>query len=163
MARNRGFALRPVKSEKTEQTFSSLGTDGSSTQAVTIATATKSPAAATQVEIGDTIKWIFFELNFSAETITSTKIIHWIIHKSPFGVGTFIPSSQDASNKRFILKRGMEMLPKDVGTTIKRIGVVRIPPRMSRMGDGDLLRFSWIATSAETVNVCGNFIFRAYG
>lgn len=57
----------------------------------------------------------------------------------------------------------MEMLPKDVGTTIKRIGVVKVPRGFQRMADTDQIQFKYVATSAETVNVCGNFIFRHFG
>ncbi len=160
----RGFAIRPVKSEKEEVTFSHLAQDSSATQTVTIALAENSPTTAGDVEIGDTIKSFFFEINFGAEVTTSPKIVHWILVKNPLG-GTISgsPATQDSTYKRFIFKRGMEMLPRDVGTVTKRIGVVRIPPRFRRMGDADQLQFRYICTSSEQINVCGNFIYKHFG
>ncbi len=55
------------------------------------------------------------------------------------------------------------MLPKDVGTVTKRIGVVKIPKGMQRQAEADQLQFNYVATSSEQVNVCGNFIFKHYG
>ncbi len=160
---SRAMSLRPVKSEKEEVTFSNLASDASSSVNIDIIDAVNSPTTAGQIEIGDTVKWVFCELNFSAEVVTNTKIIHWFISKHPFGTAISTPSTYDQTSKRFILKRGMEMLPKAVGTTIKRIFVLKIPPRMRRFGDSDQLVLSYVATSAETVNVCGIFIYKHFG
>ncbi len=159
--RRRG--LNPIKSEKEEVTFSALAENASAVKTINIALATNDPSTAGQVEIGDTIKSIFFEVNFSAETITNTKIVHWIIFKNEASVFSNTPSVQDTTTKRFVFKRGMEMLPKDVSTVIKRIGVVAIPKGKQRMGDTDAWQFKYVVTSAETVNTCGNFIFRHFG
>ncbi len=160
---SRRTRLMPIKSEKEEITFSNLGQNAGSVQTINIANATDSPTTAGQVEIGDTIKWVFFELNFSAETITSTKLIHWCIWKNPQSALSLSPSSYDTTSKRWILKRGMEMVPKDVNTIIKRIGVIRIPRGFQRMADADALQFKYVASSTEAVNVCGNFIFKHFG
>lgn len=156
--------MRPVKSEKEEVTFSNLASDASSPVIITIVKAEDSPTTGGEIEIGDTVRSVFCELNFSAETITNPKTIHWIIVKNPANaLISGSPATVDGSTKRFILKRGMEMLPKSVGTAIKRVFVVRIPPRMSRFGDADELELRYVASSNETVNVCGIFIFRHYG
>ncbi len=164
MSFRRGLRLRPVKSEKEEVTFSNLASDASSTVSIDVITAVNAPTTAGQVEIGDTVPWVFCEINFAAQTITNPKIIHWKIWKQAAGqITTTAPSTYDDTAKRFHLKRGMEMLPASVSTVTKRIFVVRLPPRLRRMGDGDKIRFSYIATSAETVNVCGFFIFKHFG
>ncbi len=158
----RAFSIRPVKSEKTETTFSHLQQDSSGVQNVVLSTAIQNPNSANEVDIGATIKWIFFEVNLGAETITNPKIVHWIIWKNPQGALTQTPSSPDPTTKRWIVKRGMEMLPKNVSTVTKRIGSVRVPKWMQRMAEGDIWTFSYIVTSAKTVNVCGIFIYRTF-
>ncbi len=157
------MAIRPVKSEKEEVNFQNLSVNAGTAQTIAVITALDSPTTAGGVEIGDTVGTIFCEINFSPETVTSTKIVHWWISKRPFGTVSGNPSSYDQSDKRFIFKRGMEMLPKDVGTTIKRIFTIRLPPRFRRFGDGDKLEFKYIASSTETINVCGIFIFKHFG
>ncbi len=165
MGFRRSLNLRPVKSEKEEISWSNLAQDASSTKQVIIIAATDSPTTAGQVEIGDTVKWIYFEFHFSAEVATNTKVVHWNVSKVPSGVSQMenIPSVYDTVVKRFILKRGMEMLPKDVATVFKRIFVVRIPPRMSRMGDGDEIQFRYIVSSTETINACGIAVYKHFG
>ncbi len=164
MGFRRSLALRPVKSEKIETSWSNLSQNAATTQDIVIASAVQNPTAAGQVEIGDTIKWVYLEFNFSAETVTSTKIIHWQFLKNPNFAITFPSASlYDQSTKKHILKRGMEMLPKSVNTIIKRIIIIPIPPRMRRMGDLDRLVFRYVASSTETINACGIGIFRHLG
>ncbi len=163
MPRSRALALRPVKSEKEEITWSNLIQDASSTQNITIVSAVNSPTTAGQVEIGDTVSSVFFEFNIAAQVITNPKVVHWVVEKLPsLGTGTD-PSIYDAANKKQVLKRGMEMLPKDVGTVFKRIFVVRIPPRLRRFADGDQLNFRYKASSTETINNCGIAIYKHFG
>ncbi len=156
-------SLHPIKSEKEEITWSNLAQNASAVQVVTIADAVDSPTTAGQVEIGDTINAIFFEINFAAETITNPKVIHWLIQKLPPGGSGATPSVYDPNIKSQILHRGMEMLPKDVSTVFKRIFVLKIPRGLRRMQDQSQLQFRYIASSTETVNVCGFAIYRHFG
>ncbi len=162
---SRGLGLRPVKSEKEEITWTNLSQDASTQVNIDIIAATNSPTTAGQIEIGDTVKSVYFEFHFSAETTTAAKVVHWTIQKLPAGVAAMqnVPSVYDSVVKRFILKRGMEMLVRDQATVFKRTFVVRIPPRIRRFGDGDRLVFSYIATSANTQNACGIAIYRHFG
>ncbi len=164
MAR-RGLSLRPVDSEKHEVTYSNLASNASTAVVVDLIVATdpSTTNSANEVTVGSTVKWIFMELNWAAETVTSPKVIHWYIVKKPFGVALGAgPSTYNDNFKRFILKRGMEMLPKDVGTVTKRIFTVKIPPRLRRFGDADELSLIYICSSSETINACGFGIYRAY-
>ncbi len=156
-------SLNPIKSEKEEITWSDLNINAAAIQVKTIADGVNSPTTAGQVEIGDTINSIFFEVNFSAETITNPKVIHWLIQKLPSEGTGATPSIYDSANKSQILHRGMEMLPKDVSTVFKRIFVVKIPRGLRRIQDAAQIQFRYIATSTETVNVCGFAIYRHYG
>ena len=157
----RGYSGR--KTEKEEITWSDIGINAGGTIGKTIVVAENDPTTAGEVEIGDGVKFIFFEVNFSAEVITSTKIIHWFVAKEPFGTAVTLPSTYDQISKRFILKRGMEMLPKDLGTVIKRIFVVKIPRPYQRMGDSDKIVFRYQASSSEAINCCGIAIYRHSG
>ncbi len=163
MAFRRGLSLRPVKSEKEEITWSNLAQNNSTTTEIVIAIGTDNPTTASQVEIGDTVKSVFFEFNIAAETITNPKVLHWLVEKIPsLGTGND-PSIYDAVNKKQILHRGMEMLPKDVATVFKRIFVVKIPPRLRRIGDGDKIVYRYKTSSTETINNCGIAIYKHFG
>ncbi len=159
------LSIRPVNSEKKEITWSNLSQDASSTIEISLIKGVDPSAVnlATEVSAGSTVKWIYLEFNVSAETITNTKIFHWMVVKKPFGAALgAAPNTYNNDFKRFILKRGMEMLPKDVGTVTKRIMVVKIPPRMRRFGQDDELFFSYIMSSSQTINCCGIGIFKRF-
>ncbi len=163
MALGRALALRPVHSEKEEITWSNLAQDASSTQNIPIVQGVDNPSTVGQVEIGNTVRSIFFEFNVAAQTITNPKVFHWVVEKLPsLGTGTD-PSVYDAKNKKQVLHRGMEMLPKDVGTVFKRIFVVKIPPRLRRIAYGDQINLRYKASSAETLNMCGIAIYKHFG
>ncbi len=162
MALGRALALRPVHSEKEEITWSNLVQDASSTINISIVASAENPTATGQVEVGATVRSVFFEFNIAAEDISVPKVVHWLVEKLPsLGTGSD-PSIYDAVNKKQILKRGMEMLPKDVSTVFKRIFVIRIPPRLRRFADGDKLNFRYKASSTSTINNCGIAIFKSF-
>ncbi len=164
MARlSQALRVRPVKSEKEELTWSNLATDLGAGIQIALATAVDSPTTAGQVEVGDTIPWVYIEFNVSAETITNTKIFHWYVMKVPAGVTPGSAALYDVNTKRHVLKRGMEMVPKSVNTIIKRIFVVPLPRNLRRMGDGDKIIIQGNASLTETMNWCGIAIFRHYG
>ncbi len=158
----RALALRPVNSIKHEITWSDLAIDASAIIVKDIAIGVEPPDKnlATEVAIGSTVRSIYFEFHFSAQTTTNPKVIHWTIGKEPFGTNLGSPSSYNTIDRRFIFKRGMEMLPADKSTVFKRIFVVRIPPRFRRIGDNDKLFLRYISTSAETINACGFAIYK---
>ncbi len=160
----KGLSLHPIKTDKHEITWSDLAIDASTvvTKNLAIAVPSGDKNASTEVEVGSHVKWIYFEINFAAKTISNPKVIHWTVAMRPNTLGTPVPSLyyQDARNK--ILKRGMEMLPKAVSTVYKRIFVVKIPRGQQRLGENDLISFQYIATSAETVNVCGFAIYKEF-
>ncbi len=114
----------------------------------------------TEVAIGSHIKWIFCEFNFSAETITNVKTIHWAIRVIPSGQVSSAPNALFQTDRAYVIKRGMEMLPKDVSTVYKRVFTVKIPRKYVRQADNTAISFEWIASSAETVNGCGIFIYK---
>ena len=111
--------------------------------------------------IGSHVRGIYLEFQFSAETITSTKIMNWAIYilRSPLAAtAASNPNQFGQIDRKNIMKRGMEMLPKSVNTVIKRIVYVPLPKR--RLGESDKVLFEYIASSTETINSCGFGIYK---
>ncbi len=164
MPYRKAFALRPVKTVKHEVTWSNLAQDASALQEIILAVGTSPSAlnAASEVDIGSSVKSIFFEINLSANVITNPKVLHWKVQFIPNGITRTAPTAYFTSDRRNILHRGMEMLPKDVGTVFKRVFVVKIPRGKSRISVGDKISFVYQSTSAEAINSCGFAIYKEF-
>ncbi len=156
--------LRPINSDKHEVTWSLLGLDPTVNTQVVLAVATQPSVTntATEVEIGSKISTIFLEFHFSPAQTGAVNVIHWQVRKEPFSTVPTAPNTYYQQDRRFIFKRGMEMLPTNVSTVFKRIVVVRIPPRFSRMGENDRLIFQFEGSSTQTINACGFAIYKRY-
>ncbi len=155
--------MRPIKTDKHEILFSALSENASTQKNITLATGVQSADKdnAGEVETGSHIKWIYMEINIAAEDITTAKILHWTVSINPTGAGNVpTPATGYSSSRSRILKRGMEMLPKDVGTVFKRIFVVKIPRKWQRMAEGQKIAFNYIATSTAVQNLCGFAIYK---
>ncbi len=165
MVYRRGQRLRPINSSKKEIVWSNLSQNASSVVNVLLADSKimSTVNLDNEVSTGTKIMGCYLEFQFSAETITNTKIIHWTFKKT-FNqtVPSKVPSLYFQIDRSKTLQRGMEMLPKSVNTIIKRIIYVRIPKGMQQMADGERLYFSYIASSTETINACGFAIYKAY-
>ncbi len=155
-----------VNSEKHEITFSQLAADiGTATLKVDLAdgVALGDLDAADEVGVGHKISNIFMEINVAAQTTTNPKILHWAIIFDASSAGIIgNPSVYNPAGKKFIIKRGMEMLPSDVATVFKRILVINVPKKYRRIGDADKIQFQARCTSTETINICGFFIYKEY-
>ncbi len=166
----RAMSLRPVKTEKHETTWSNLGENASTVKnVVLITTAAGEPSAGNAVETGSQVKSIYIETNLNGvDNSGAVQVFHWMIYKNPNAqFSTLDPTVYDQSSKRFVLKRGMEMLPEiplGSGGTVqtKRIFVVKIPRVYHRMGELDQLVLSYKSTSASGINYCGIAIFKEF-
>ncbi len=162
---SRALSLRPVNSQKHEVTWSSIG-QNAGTAAIKIIIATGEPAGsvttstASDCTIGSTISYVYFEFHFSAAETGNVNVIHWQFLKEPFNTNPTAPNLYNQNNKRFVLKRGMEMLPVNVATVFKRIFVVKIPRRIRRMGQNDQLTFQYQSSSTQLINACDFAIFK---
>ncbi len=96
----------------------------------------------------------------SAETITEVKQVHWAIRYIPSGQVSSGPSQLFGTDRAYVIKRGMEMLPKNVSTVFKRVFTVKIPRKYVRQTDNGGFVFEYIASSANTMNACGIFIYK---
>ncbi len=157
--------FRPVvHSDKHEITWSNLAQDASVTKIVTFSNAVQPTAknASTEVLIGSQVRSIYLEFHFSADVITNPKVIHWKVEVLPGGLAPTIANSYYQIDRRFIIKRGMEMLPKSVSTVYKRIFVVRIPRKYQRQSESQLIQLRYQCSSAEAINACGIAIYKEY-
>ncbi len=166
----RRTSLSPIQSEKHEGTWSNLGQNASTTQTIElIDTAAGEPSAANAIETGSHVKSIYIEFNLNGvDNSGVVQVFHWLIIKDPSGAFPVLdPATYDTARKRFILKRGMEMLPEiplGSGGTVqtKRVFVVKIPRHMQRFGEADKLILYYKSTSTSGINFCGITIFREY-
>ncbi len=159
------FRLRPiVNTQKHETTWSLLQLNASSQQNIALVTATDRGTIDTanpdEVAIGSKIKWIYLEFHFNAEVTGNTNVVHWKVEIQKAGSAASVPNLYNQDDKSFIIKRGMEMLPKAVSTVFKRITVVKIPRNYQRISQGMLIKFRFIASSADQINTCGFAIFK---
>ncbi len=163
----RSLALRPIHSQKRESTWSNLGENASTVKNVILLSCVDSPTSGIQCSVGSHVKWIYIETNLNGvDNSGVVQVFHWMIYKNPsnqFAVQD--PTSYDTSVKKWVLKRGMEMLPEipiGSGGTVqtKRIFVIRIPKGMQRMADTDRIILSYKSTSTSGINYCGISIFK---
>ncbi len=142
--------------------FSNLATAGATVQHIAVITAVDGPTTAGEVNVGDTVKFVNVEVNFSPEAVGSTKVCHWILWKKISTMTNLIPSSYDESNKRMIIRRGMEMVPKDAAVVTKRMFPIILPRSYRRFGEAQQLYFSYVTTSTDNFNACGFFVYKNY-
>ncbi len=164
MGYRRRFNLRPIKSDKHEITWSNLAQDASGTQSILLSTAVPSADknANTEVEIGSHIKSIYVEFNCAAQVITNPKVFHWKLVGQRSGETITAPSTYYQSDRSRIIKRGMEMLPSDIGTVYKRVFVIRVPKSWQRQQANMTMSLLYIVSSAEAINMCGFAIYKEY-
>ncbi len=154
---------RPITvSDKHEISWSLLGVDASGVTPVELIDGVQLgvKASASDVGIGSKVFGLYLEFQFSAETVTNTKIVHWEVRVVLPGQVVTVPSSYYQIDRKFIIQRGMEMLPKDVSTVIKRVVFIRMPRVYQRIGEDTRVFFRFIASSAETINACGFCIYK---
>ncbi len=164
MSFRRRSGLRPIKSDKHEITWSNLAQNAAAGVAVTLVQGVDSADknASTEVEVGSHVKFLYLEFQHSAETITSTKIIHWSIQVLRVNQTGTNPNTYYQDNRACIIKRGMEMVPKDVNTIIKRIVAIPVPRVYQRIQKGTTFVLQYIASSAEAINSCGFCIYKEF-
>ncbi len=156
--------LRPIKTDKHEVTFTNLVQDASSVQVISLAqgVASANKDSSIEVEVGSHIKSVYFEINISANVVTNPKVVHWQVNLSRPGETINLPNLYYQDSRARILKRGMEMLPKDLGTVYKRVFLVRIPKSYQRMQMGSFIQFRYICSSAEAINICAFVIYKEF-
>ncbi len=157
--------LNVIHSEKHEVTWSILSQNFGTTPFVTnlaIAVLPLNKNLGVEVATGSKVFSIYFEMNISNEAITNTNIIHWKVVYEPSTATSTAANTYYQTDRAKILKRGMEMLPKDVSTVFKRIFVVRIPRQYQRMKEGDNIRIMLEGSASQTANFCGFAIYKEY-
>lgn len=153
----------PITSDKHEVTWSNLGEDaGTSAKTVNLSNCVQMNAknASTEVVIGAHVRAIYLEFHFSPAQTGNANVIHWRVEVLPSGLTGSNPNTYYQTDRRFTLKRGMEMLPVNVATVFKRIILVRIPRKYQRQSEGQIIRFRYQASSTQTINACGFAIYK---
>jgi len=169
----RGNSLRPINSQKHENSWSFLIQNASSAQTINVIVGTERGTIATatpeEVQIGAKISSVYFEFNLNGvDNSGGAQVFHWLIIKNPNSqISGIDPALYNKDFKSKILKRGMEMLPEiplGSGGTVqtKRIFVLRIPKGLQRFGQNDKLQLVYKNTSASSINFCGITIFKEY-
>ncbi len=154
----------PIVSDKHEVTWTNLASNLSTILTVVLARGKKfaDVNASTEVPVGSKVYGIYIEFNIAAEEITSPKKLEWKVFANPVGQTASSPALYYQTDRSYILKRGMEMLPKDVSTVYKRVFFVRIPRNYQRMKEDYDLNISFVVSSTETVNLCGIAIYKNF-
>ncbi len=154
--------MSPIKTDKHEVTFSDLASNNSVNNTVVLSTGVDvgDKNTSTECAISSHIRSIFCEFNISAEEVGVIKTVHWLFRVTPPLQTASASNSLYAADRSYVIKRGMEMLPKDVSTVFKRVFVVRIPKVYQRVKDGQTISFQYIVSSTETTNLCGIFIYK---
>ncbi len=137
--------------------------DASTTDTTQLATGTD-PAnvnLANEVVRGAKITSLYLEFHFSAEVVTNPKVIHWTVEVTRAGMVTGAPNTYYNDSRSFVIKRGMEMLPRDASVVYKRVLVVKIPPIYQRMKKNQDINFRYICSSTEAINACGICIYKS--
>ncbi len=169
----RANRLRPINSQKHENTWSFLIHNASGPQTIDLIDVTDQGTIDTanpeEVAIGSKINSVYIEFNLNGvDNSGSAQVFHWLIIKNPNSqISGIDPAQYNKDFKSKILKRGMEMLPEipiGSGGTVqtKRIFVVKIPRGLSRFGQNDKLQLVYKSTSASSINFCGIWIFKEY-
>ncbi len=151
-----------LKSVKHEITWSLLALNNATTTNIVLVDGVNTAAltAPEEVLMGHSVKFIYLEFHFSAETVTNPKVVHWVVESIKGGQTTGNPNVYNLPYRAQIIQRGMEMLPKSVNTIFKRIVQIRIPRHMQRITEESLIRFRFITSSSETINACGIGIYK---
>jgi len=174
MPRSRSMSLRPVNSKKHIVDVAS-STILAVLTAIPVIEANDAPTlgSVTQVLSGSTVNAIFLRVEVMATNQWSgVSRIYMSVYKDPGGnAGNPNPNGSGSDDKkRFILHQEMTMLAGTLSATpnFPRTmfqGVVRIPPRLRRMGYGDRVRVLLQNGAGETTgiaNVCIQCIYKEF-
>ncbi len=159
---HRRFQGSPVKRDKHEIVWSFLSTSAATATNVllTLGVNVGSKGSPTEAAVGSHVRGIYLEFNFSAEDVTAANIIHWFVIATKSGQTISNPNLYYEDIRSDILKRGMEMLPKDVSTVFKRIVFVPIPKKFQRISEGMQIQFRFIGSGAGLINACGFAVYK---
>ncbi len=153
-----------IHSEKHEMTWSNLIQDASSVVNIILMEGKSigDVSLATDVKVGSTVRAIYLEFHFANQDDSNAvpQVIHWTVEVQRTGMAVGAPNLYNVDAKSFIIKRGMEMLPKDTSTVYKRIILVKIPKIYQRVKLNSSLHLKYIASGPQVINACGIGIYK---
>ncbi len=126
----------------------------------------QNPRVGTEVPAGCTISSIYLSVYILGSTGASSGLVDWYIWKNPGGTITGaeapIPSQTGQSNvRRFIFHEEKGLYASQDGTPMVFKGVIKIPPRFRRMGQGDQLAVK-IRSPEDGGTFCIKAIYKYY-
>jgi len=168
--------LHPVHSLKHIVDTATSAIPGGVTTTVILAESKTSPSlsAVTEVNDGSTINAVFLrvEIVHNSGTFTTIPRIYMMVFKNPGNnLALPFPGGAGASDaKRYIIHQEMAMITQaasDAGTFPRTLfqGVVKLPPRLKRMGYNDRLQIGYsldVAESTGIINVCTQCIYKEF-
>ncbi len=154
--RNRTFQKR----DKHEVTYTALAENAGSQKNVPllIVVPVADKDTSTECSVGSHVNGIYCEINIAAQTTTNPKTVHWTVEMFRLGETLANSNTYYQPSRSRVLKRGLEMLPSDQSTVYKRMFFVALPK--GRLQDNINVNFRYIASSTETINTCGFFIYK---
>ncbi len=161
----RGFSLRPVRSVKEVVDGVFLNVAGGTTTVVDVASAVNDYTGQVGTcPIGASIKALFVEASYSAGVAAASRStrIDWLLGKAPSNLPfTIVPGSTGGDPERKWVFHESKGLGGAVGEDIsKKGGWIRVPPKMTRMGEDDKLEFR--IGSSDVYNFCLKVIYKWY-
>ncbi len=154
--------MTPIKTDKHEIVSSNLSINLASGLIVDLVKGVSvgSKSSSTECAVGSHVRAIYCEFNVAAEDVANANIIHWQIQVKRTNQTITNPTFYYQTDRSQIIKRGMEMLPKDVSTVYKRVFLVRIPKAYQRVKDDSEIQIEFRGSSSSLVNLCGFFIYK---
>ncbi len=159
----RGFSLRPVRSVKEIVDGVFLAVAGGVITVVAVATAVNDYTGAVGTcPIGATIKALYVEASYSNQGTIRARI-DWLLGKSPSNLpfGPVPGATGGDPERKWIFHESKGLNPPEVNATpSKKSGWIRVPPKMTRMGEDDALIFR--IGSSQNYNFCLKVIYKWY-
>ncbi len=114
-----------------------------------------------QVPVGAVVNGIYLSVYILGESGASSGVVNWFIWKNPSnGLTPPDPTNTGVSDqRRFILHEEKGIFATQDGTPMVFKGVIRIPPRMRRIGDQDRIQVV-IQTENDTAEFCIQAIYK---
>jgi len=116
-----------------------------------------------QVPVGAVVNGIYLSIFILGSGGADSEIVNWYIAKNPNNSLTLpAPGATGPSaNRRWILHEEKGIYATQDGTPMVFKGVIKIPPRMRRIGDGDRISVL-IRTTLGVPNFCVKAIYKWY-
>ncbi len=161
---SRGFSRRPINSVKNDTDSFQIGLAVNAATDVTLAATTNDyTGGITQVPIGAVIKAIYLEVSMASRA-TTVEVIDWIIGKVSSGLTTLPQANLVGGSpvRKWVFEHHADLVGQQDGGTIRYKKWIKIPPKMQRMGEGDLIQVKAFNRTGTSWDFGVHFIYKFY-